>query len=140
MSATVSIKTAHEEKALTVPIQSVTLRRPAEIQDGDKEPETPRPPAAVKKAGAGPGQPMGRQPVEVVFVVEDGRALAREVKTGLSSDTRIEILSGIAAGVSVVSGPFRVLSKELKHQDEVRTDGPRPDQKTSRRRGRPHKH
>jgi HlyD family secretion protein len=81
---------------------------------------------------------VGGQPVEVVFVVQDGRALAREVKTGLSSDTRIEILEGIEEGTKVVSGPFRALSKDLKHKDEVRSDGPRPGKKP-RRRGPPRK-
>ena len=132
MSATVSIKTAHKDNTLTVPIQSVTLRRPAEFKEGKPKPEGPRPPASAKKPG------FGGQPVEVVFVVEDGRALAREVKTGLSSDTRIEILEGIEEGTKVVSGPFRALSKDLKHKDEVRTDGPRPGKK-KRRRGPPRK-
>jgi HlyD family secretion protein len=137
MSATVSIKTAHKENTLTVPIQSVTLRRPSEFKEGKKpKPEGPHPPAAAGKPGA--GRMMGGQPVEVVFVVEDGRALAREVKTGLSSDTRIEILEGIEEGTKVVSGPFRALSKDLKHKDEVRTDGPRPGKKP-RRRGPPRK-
>jgi HlyD family secretion protein len=139
MSATVSIKTAHKENTLTVPIQSVTLRRPSEFKEGKPKPEGPHPPAAGGKHGA--GRLMGGQPVEVVFVVEDGRALAREVKTGLSSDTRIEIIEGIQEGTKVVSGPFRALSKDLKHEDEVRTDGPRPGKKPGRRgRGRPHKH
>lgn len=136
MSATVSIKTAHKDQALTVPIQSVTLRRPSEFKEGRPKPEGPRPPAAGGKPG--PGRMMGGQPVEVVFVVEDGRALVREVKTGLSSDTRIEILEGIEEGTKVVSGPFRALSKDLKHKDEVRTDGPRPGMKP-RRHGPPRK-
>jgi HlyD family secretion protein len=134
MSATVSIKTAHKEQALTVPIQSVTLRRPSEIQDDGAKPGRPPGPDSLpdeKKPGAG-------QPVEVVFVVEGGRVLAREVKTGLSSDTRIEILSGIQEGTRVVSGPFRALSKDLKHKDEVRTDGSAPG-KQPRRRGPPRK-
>ena len=136
MSATVSIKTAHKDETLTVPIQSVTLRRPSEFKEDKKpKPEGPHPPAAGKP---GSGRPMGAQPVEVVFVVEDGRAMAREVKTGLSSDSRIEILEGIEEGTKVVSGPFRALSKDLKHKDEVRTDGPRPKKK-KRRRGPPRK-
>jgi len=138
MSATVSVKTAHKENTLTVPIQSVTLRRPSEFQDGDQQPgKTSHPPAAGKPVGS--GRPMGGQPVEVVFVVEDGRALVRKVKTGLSSDTRIEILEGIEEGTKVVSGPFRALSKDLKHKGEVRTDGPGPGEKPSRR-GHPRKH
>jgi HlyD family secretion protein len=139
MSATVSIKTAHKDQALTVPIQSVTLRRPAEISEGGRRPggKPGGPPGPAARPGA--RKPGAGQPVEVVFVVEDGRALAREVKTGLSSDSRIEILSGIQEGTKVVSGPFRALSKDLKHKDEVRTDGPGPGKQIRGRRGPPRK-
>ncbi len=145
MSATVGIKTAHKDRALTVPIQSVTLRRPAEIREGGRKPGRKPGGKPVGKPGGKPGARPGArkagagQPVEVVFVVEDGRALARQVETGLSSDTRIEILSGIEEGTKVVSGPFRALSKDLKHKDEVRTDGPGPGKQIRGRRGPPRK-
>lgn len=38
----------------------------------------------------------------VVFVVVDGKAALREVKTGLSDDQQVEVTSGVAAGESVV--------------------------------------
>ena len=145
MSATVKVRTDAKDAALTVPIQSVTLRRPSEIRDpslkdgappgAGREGRGPRgkdarigPPGAprkdrgtVKSTGKpGKGKPGRQQPVEVVFVIEDGRARAQQVETGLSSDTRIEITSGIEAGTKVVSGPYRALSKDLHHLDEVR--------------------
>jgi HlyD family secretion protein len=121
MSATVRIRTAHKDLALTVPIQSVTLRRPSEIEE-PQEPgasdETPRAGQAGKADGRG-----AEQPVEVVFVLQNGKAIPKKVETGLSSDTRIEIMSGIEEGTRVVSGPYRALSKDLELGSLVTTEG-----------------
>jgi HlyD family secretion protein len=111
MSATVKIRTAHKDKTLTVPIQSVTLRQPGEV--GDKSP-----PSGTQETKEASNRPV--EPVEVVFEVVQGKAMARQVVTGLSSDNRIEILQGLSVGARVVSGPYRVLSKDLRHQAAVR--------------------
>jgi len=47
--------------------------------------------------------------MERVFVVEDGRALLRLVKTGRTAADRIEILSGLSAGEHVVLAPPAML-------------------------------
>lgn len=39
---------------------------------------------------------------QVVFVVEDGKAVARSVKTGIEADNRIQIVSGIQPGDKVI--------------------------------------
>jgi hypothetical protein len=44
-----------------------------------------------------------------------------EVKTGLSNDTHIVVLSGLAAQDRVVTGPYRVL-KDLDDGDPVRAE------------------
>ena len=58
--------------------------------------------------------------IEVVFVVEDGIAKMRPVATGLTSETDIEILSGLEEGEKIVIGSYRILSKELKNNDLVK--------------------
>lgn len=151
MSATVGIRTAQSEKALTVPIQAVTMRRPSELVEpsqgeapgggpigpprfghgpppggrrGDRGPGGPGGPPAGP-TGGGEGLPAGlrEEPVEVVFLVEDGRARPVKVKTGLSSDTRIEIREGLENGQEVVIGPYRAISKELQVGTPVRVEG-----------------
>jgi HlyD family secretion protein len=52
-------------------------------------------------------------------VVKDGVVKQVPVKTGISSDTEIEVVSGLSEGDEVVSGPYRVLSKSLKDGDKV---------------------
>ena len=50
--------------------------------------------------------------VQVVFVIEDGKAVARQVETGIQSDTLIEIVSGLQAGATVISGSYRAISRD----------------------------
>jgi HlyD family secretion protein len=89
---------------LAVPIQAVTVR-PPDGKDG-----APSPAAKLEK---------------VVFVVKDGVVEKRKVATGLSSDQMVEITSGLTEGESVVEGPYRILARELKHGDAVRSMPPR---------------
>jgi HlyD family secretion protein len=54
-----------------------------------------------------------------VFVLQDGRAHFRPVKTGITGVTDIEIVDGLKEGESIVTGSFGVL-RELKHLAKVR--------------------
>jgi HlyD family secretion protein len=57
---------------------------------------------------------------KVVFVVDsESHARIRRVKTGIASDTDIEILDGLQEGDRIVEGPYRVLAKDLKEGDPV---------------------
>lgn len=49
------------------------------------------------------GAVVGNGPTTAVFVVEDGSARRRSVTTGVTSQGRIEIVSGLAAGETVVT-------------------------------------
>lgn len=49
--------------------------------------------------------------VESVFIIEKGKAVLKEITTGISSDTEIEIIEGIQAGDTIITGPYRVLAK-----------------------------
>ena len=59
------------------------------------------------------------QPVKAsVFVVEAGRAKAHDVETDVADDAYITITKGVDAGVTVVTGPARVL-RYLRDGDAV---------------------
>lgn len=116
MSATVDVLTDRREDALKVPIQCVTVREPVKEEveaEGEDEAEAEEEPKTKAEE---------EESVTVVFVVEEEMARQVEVKTGIMSDTEWEILGGLEEGQVVVSGSFRVLSKELKHEDEVKVD------------------
>jgi HlyD family secretion protein len=85
MSAQVTIETETRADTVGVPIQAVTVR------------------------------PGGEGKLEkVVFVVKDGKAQKRGIQTGISSDTMVEITSGLQPGDKVVEGPYRLLARELQ--------------------------
>ena len=60
--------------------------------------------------------------VEIVWVVADGKVAARQVKTGIQSDSHIEILDGLKPGEAVVVGNYRAISKDLEDGGAVIVD------------------
>jgi HlyD family secretion protein len=63
---------------------------------------------------------------KVVFVVDgENKAHVRRVRTGIASDTDLEVLEGLKDGERVVEGPFRTVSKELKEGDPLRENNPK---------------
>lgn len=115
MSATVHVATETHKDTVVLPMQCVTVRPEKMLAKGPGPTET-----SLKVADAPPKSELAK----VVFVLHDGKAQLRRVKTGLSSETQIEITDGLAEGDEVVSGPYRTLAKELKDGDAVKVDAP----------------
>jgi len=91
MSASVDIFTDKKTDVLTVPIQAVTTRT-----DTTKMKMT------------------GIEDIRTIVFVSDGtRALARDVKTGIQDNVKIEIMSGLTEGEEVIVQPFSAISKKL---------------------------
>lgn len=107
MSARAKIRVETHDDAVVVPIQAVVERVP-EV-DAAKRDE----PAAATSSGG--------EEVPVVFLVEADRARQRAVATGISDATHVEILSGVAAGDRIVTGPYRSL-KKLRDGDRVKVE------------------
>ncbi|MCI1187554.1 efflux RND transporter periplasmic adaptor subunit [Hymenobacter sp. DH14] len=113
MTASVDIITERKPGVLSVPLAAVTTRSDsaaAKTENGPNGPERQR--GAAVDVNAEKAQKIEIQ--EVVFVVKDGKAVMTPVKTGISDFQNIEIVSGVPAGATVVSGPFRAVSKTLK--------------------------
>ncbi len=108
MSATVDIRTKTAVDVVSVPIQAVTVRNFAQQSE---------------RGGRG-GSTMDTQaPKEdfrrVVFVLDTDTVKRVEVETGISDNTHIQILSGLAENEQIVIGPYRILSRELEEGDAV---------------------
>ena len=72
-----------------------------------------------------------------MFCVEKGKAVARQVTTGIQSEERIEILSGLKEGDEVVTGQLpRDLegSRERRRRSAINNERPpdKPDATASR--------
>lgn len=111
MSAAVSIATATHTGVVTVPIPAVTSRDPR--KDEKKDDKAPAP-AGSAQAGSKPKM------AKVVFVVQDGKAAMRVVRTGIASRTDVEILEGLNEGETIVEGPYRTLARELQDGQAIK--------------------
>lgn len=116
MSATVEVVTETRSNTLVLPQESVAVRT---LSDENRRAEQARSSDKKdKKEGNNDGthSKMGtdkEEPVEVVFVAQGDTVWAKQVKLGIYSDTHFEILEGIHEGDVIVTGPFRLLSREL---------------------------
>ncbi len=118
MTASVEIITTKKDNVLSVPLTAVTTRNTEKDKkaeggppkdDDDEKPQVSDNKAKVEK----------KEDKVVVFVNDKGVAKMVEVKTGISDYDNIEIVSGIADSVEVVTGPFLVVSKRLKDGDKI---------------------
>ncbi len=107
MSTTVDILTKRLNHVLKIPIQAVTVRDKKELETKSKK----------KKQST--ETDSEKEMVEVVFTVKDGHALAKPVKLGISDDTHYAVKSGLEEGEMVITGPFKLLNKNLKNNDLV---------------------
>ena len=77
----------------------------------------------------------GETLTKVIFLVdENNKVRAKSVRTGIASDTDLEILDGVKEGERLVEGPYRTLSKDLKTGDQVKppTQTPPPAEQGSK--------
>lgn len=119
MSATVDVQTETVQNVVSVPIQAVTVRDFARDKSSGSKADS----AKADSAEADQDLIIPKEDLrKVVFVVEDGKAHRQEVKTGISDNTHIQILSGVSAGDQIVIGSYRMLSKDLKDGDKVKVN------------------
>lgn len=110
MSATVDIKTNTVQDVVSVPIQAVTVRDFAKQDSSETD------------------EPVVRNVSEtedfrrVVFLNDNGVARQVEVETGISNNSYIQIMSGLEAGQEIITGSYRILSRELEDGDEIEVE------------------
>jgi len=126
MTASADIVTEIKDSVLNIPIQCVAVRTPEQldgtvVEDGD---------AVADEAPDGNYNTDKDGFVEVVFVLSDGTVRARQVKTGIQSETHIEILSGLSDDDEIVTGSYRAISKDLQNGTEVNVNN-HPKKKAS---------
>lgn len=119
MTASSDIVTDTKEDVINIPIQCVAVKTPEQLElrsseNGDAIAATL--PDEEKYATDKDGF------VEVVFVIDDGVVNAKQVKTGIQSETHIEIVDGISEKAEIVTGSYRAISKDLKDGSAVVVD------------------
>ena len=116
MSATVDIRTNTVYDVVSVPIQAVTVRDFAAEKAESDTVDTANGEQTRQRSASGRSEDFRR----VVFVNDNGIAKRVPVETGISDNTHIQILSGVDSGMEIITGSYRILSRELKDGDAIR--------------------
>ncbi len=115
MSCNAKIETKTLHNVISVPIQSVTARNNApmatESQSDSKVKNT-------KKTSSMDENKLK----EIVFVADKGKVKSVDVKTGISDDNYIQVISGLKNGEEVVSGPYSAISRTLHNGSSIRVE------------------
>lgn len=122
MTADVEIETNTRLQTTGVPIQAVVVRTERELERAAKK-MSKAPAKKRSEAVAAEEDTVGRRDKEItgIFVVRDGAAKFVPVRTGIASETMIEVFGEMKAGESIVSGPYKAL-RELMPEQKVRQE------------------
>ena len=122
MNATVDITTDVREDVVKIPIQSVVMRKPSE-EETENPDNTPGAVAAEnssdKSSKKDKGKKSKEEEIDGVFVVDDKEVGFVPVRTGVSDQQYIEIISGLEEEQKIVTGSYKTL-RSLKDGDKVK--------------------
>ncbi len=123
LSTTAKITTATRSNALALPIQALTLRSRAQIEQQNNPPGSVH--AASPAATEVASKSKKEDEVQGVFVIRNKKALFVPVTTGITGTTNIEVLDGLKEGDEVVTGSYKVL-RTLRPGSSVKIDNTIP--------------
>ncbi len=123
LSCTAKITTATRARALTVPIQALTIR-----QKGDLDAKAANGAATAVKLDPA-AEKARKEEVQGVFVIANNKAEFRKVETGITGATDIEVTGGLKDGDEIVTGTYQVI-RTLRNEAQVKVDN-KPATKTS---------
>ena len=125
MSATADIQTDRKTGIYSVPIQAVTTRMDTagiekDVQSEQQQTGELNSDGSISTSSVSvPVEPGGDEPIVVVFVVSDGKAWIKPVKTGIQDNTFIEITEGLEQDAEIVVAPYSAISRQLKNDMHV---------------------
>ncbi len=112
LSSTARIVTDTRKQTLAIPIIALTVRQHEDI-----------PNEATASAGTPVGGPVATDKKskerEGVYVVQNGVAMFRAVKVGITGDEHFEVIEGLKAGDTVVAGPYQAV-RDMKDSTKVK--------------------
>lgn len=123
MTASADIQTNTHAGALSVPLNAVTTRdKKSDDAAGKDKSKDKKETAATTSSDNGNKEGADKDDLqEVVFVLQkDGTVKKVVVTTDIQDLNNIEIKSGLQAGDEVITGPYDVVSKQLKQGTKVK--------------------
>lgn len=121
LSCSAKITTATRPNALTIPIQALTVRTKRDLEEtGD---------GVLASTQPSDGK-SGKEEIQGVFVVSNGRAEFRKVETGITGVSEIEVLNGLNEGEQIVTGPYKAI-RTVRNSTRIKIDNRRQTAETS---------
>ena len=120
LSATAKIATATRGKALTIPIQALTIRKQSDLESKTEK-------GSVEAAGPqnAASKQKDNEEIQGVFVIRNGKAEFVPVDTGISGTSDIEVLKGLREGDEIVTGSYKAL-RTMRPGASVKVDNKEP--------------
>ena len=126
MSSTVNIVTKTLENVLSIPIQALTSRFEDYAEQSIKNLKKKKKWERDNEKNQDQDFQKAKTSLDIVFILKDSfngnlapkgkkYALVKPVKVGISGENNYAVLSGLKDGDRIVTGGYRVLSKELYH-------------------------
>ena len=130
---------------LAIPIQALTIREldkeqkkpssdPKTAQAASKNDASAKSDASNKNEAASTASGKKKKEEQGVFIVKEGKAVFVPVKTGITGQTEIEVLSGLKDGDEIVTGSYKTL-RTIKSDTKVKVDnksGEKEEQKENK--------
>lgn len=120
MSATADIQTDRRTGVYSIPIQAVTTRMDttgqAKVADDQQIGAVSSDGSVSQESIPGEEAPAGDEPMVVVFVVEEGKAWMKQVKTGIQDNNYIEVSEGLEPEAQIIVAPYSAISRQLKDE------------------------
>jgi HlyD family secretion protein len=124
LSATAKIKTAEKKNVLAIPIQALAVRTRKDLEEAAKNAKKESGVTLAAPPPPAPGDPK-KDEVQGVFVIHGKKAIFRQVETGITGVTDIEVTKGLQQGDEIVVGSYKAL-RTLKPESNVKVDNSAP--------------
>lgn len=118
LSTTAKVTTSTRSSALSIPIQALTVRSQADLQEKTSK-------GAVQAATAAKTVSNSKEEIQGVFVVRNKKAEFVPVETGIAGTTDIEVTKGLQEGDEIITGSYKVL-RTLRPGTGVKIDNAPP--------------
>jgi HlyD family secretion protein len=128
LSTTAKITTAARSNVLAVPIQALSVRSKAQLEQEKAAPGSVHAAGPVPKEAAARNKDKDKdqkQDVQGVFVIRSKKAEFVPVATGIAGTSDIEVVNGLNEGDEVITGSYKIL-RTLRSGSGVKIDNSIP--------------
>ena len=122
LSTTAKITTAARSSVLSIPIQALSLRSKAQLE---QEKSTPGSVHAAGPTSKETSKKDQQQDLQGVFVIRNKKAVFVPITTGITGTSDIEVLNGLQEGDEVITGSYKIL-RTLRSGSSVKIDNSVP--------------